>query len=221
MASPWLAIDEKEMTSEVRIPARELIVGGRYYLALGKYKQALTVLCNSYPRVPQERFLFGELILTIQLAVVRLKTGDTAEAVMDFERAYDLSFSGEFEMPFVDLGRLFHPLATAASNHEGCVIPREWLKMIARKASAYAKKTAVITNLFKREIKAKDDIQLSDREREALHDLYHGLSREEMAVSRHLSINTINKILQSVFIKLNANNSVDAIRIAIEENLIE
>ena len=67
----------------------------------------------------------------------------------------------------------------------------------------------------------EDHINLSEREREILDDLYHGLSRDEMAAIRYLSINTVNKILQSLFIKLNASNNVDAIRVAIERGLIE
>jgi len=54
-----------------------------------------------------------------------------------------------------------------------------------------------------------------------LSDLYHGLSREEIAATRHISINTVKTVLQSVYIKLGANNNVDAIRIAIEKKLVE
>jgi len=217
----WLTVEEKEPTSGVSIPVRELIVSVRYYFACGKYKQALAILCNSYPRDPLERFLFGELIFSLLFAVARLRTGDTKRAVEDFEKAYQLSYHGEFEMPFIELGKAFHPLATAASKHEKCDIPKEWLKTIDRKASIYAKKTAVIVNSFKKENKVNDTVQLSEREQEVLKDLYHGLSREEIAANRYLSINTVKKILQSVYIKLDANNNVDAIRIAIEKKLIE
>jgi len=221
MPSWIVAVDEKETTSDVHIPVRELIVCARYFLACKKYNQALTVLCNSYPREPQERFAFGELVLTLLLAVARLKTGDTVGAAEDFEKSFRLSFDGVFEMPFIELGKAFSPLATAVLDQPQCRIPEEWLKNMQRKASAFAKKAAVISNAFKADMKLKEPISLSPKEREALIDLYQGLSRNEMAVTRHLSVNTINKLLQSLFIKLNANNSVDAIRIAIEQKLIE
>ena len=220
LAPPWLAMDEKESTSEVRIPIRELIVGVKYYIASKKYNQALTILCNSYPREPQERFLFGELSLTLLIAISRIKTGDIEGAVTDFEKAYQLSFNGEFEMFFIELGKDMNPLVGAASKKEGCSIPAQWLKTIGRKATIYAKKTAFIMDSYKEEKHIKNIISLSEREQDILNDLYHGLSRDEIAEYRYLSINTVKKILQSIYIKLGANNNVDAIRMAIEKKLV-
>jgi LuxR family maltose regulon positive regulatory protein len=164
----------------------------------------------------------GELALSVLTAAARIKTGDTAGALADFEKAYQLSFCGVFEMPFVELGKNMHLLAAAASKQTDCVIPKEWLQTIDRKASIYAKQTSFIRNLFIEEKKLADTdtVQLSEREQEVLHDLYHGLSREEIATNRYLSINTVKKILQSIYIKLDANNKVDAIRIAIEKKLV-
>ena len=220
MAPPWLSMEEGEATSEVHVPARELIVRVKYHIAQKKYKLALVVLNNSYPREPQERFLLGELALSLLSAIARAKTGDAAGAMADFERAYALSFDGELEMFYIEQGNDLRPLITLASKQEQHKIPKEWLKAIGRKASAYAKKAAVIGDSIKDVKNIRDSIQLSEREREILNDLYHGLSREEIAEYRYLSVNTIKKILQSLYIKLDANNNVDAIRIAIEKNLI-
>ena len=217
----WLTTDERDTTTEVRIPVRELIVGVKCHLAAKNYSQALAVLCSHYPRSPQERFVFGELTLSLLLAVARFRTGDISGAVEDFEKAYRLSYDGELEMPFVELGRNLHPLAAAALRRPECSIPNEWLKLIDLKASIYAKKALVVMNSLKEEQKEQDTIQISEREYEVLSDLYHGLSREEIAVNRYLSINTVKKILQSIYIKLNANSNVDAIRIAIEKNLVQ
>jgi len=221
MVPSWIIVDEKEETSGIRTPVRELIVGIGYYLTCKKYKQALAVLCNSYPRDPQERFYFGELAFSVLLACTRFKMGDIEGAVDEFEKAYLMSFRGEFELTFVELGKSFHQLAAAASKRENCIIPEAWLKMIDRKASIYAKRTYIVMNSIKRERQIKDDISLSEREREVLNDLYQGLSREEIAANRYLSINTVKKILQSIYIKLDANNNVDAIRIAIEKKLVD
>jgi len=217
----WLVMDENEVELDVHIPVRELIVGAKYYIASRKYKQALTVLYNSYPREPLHRFRLGELTLTLLLSLVRLKTGDTEGAVKDFEKAYKLSYDGVFEMSFVELGKDFRSLAVAASEYKQCSVPKEWISSINRKASAYAKKAAVVSSSFLRENKMMVDIPLSQRERDILSDLYHGLSRDEMAATRYLSVNTINKILQSIFIKLDANNNIDVIRIAIERKLLD
>ncbi|MCL2814096.1 MAG: LuxR C-terminal-related transcriptional regulator [Oscillospiraceae bacterium] len=223
MASPQLLTDEREAPTEVHIPAGELIVSVKNYIALDKYNQALVVLSNSYPREPNERFLLGELTLSLLSAVVRAKTGDLSGALKDFERAYSLSFEGELEMPFVELGKNLHPLAVAALKQANFGIPGPWLKTIDRKASIYAKKAAFVAASFRREKNTKDSVlfSLSNRELEVLNDLYHGLSRDEIAAHRYLSINTVKKVLQSIYLKLDANTSVDAIRIALEKKLIE
>ncbi|MCL2513790.1 MAG: LuxR C-terminal-related transcriptional regulator, partial [Oscillospiraceae bacterium] len=220
MVPPWLAADEKAETSEIRIPTRELIINVTYHIACKNFNQALIVLAASYPREPQERFLFGELTLTLLFAVAKVKTGDAPGAVSAFEKAYKMSFDGVFEMFFIGLGKNLHPLVVAASSEPGCYIPGEWLKMIDRKASIYAKKANIILNSVKKEKNIKDAVSLSDREHEVLNDLYHGLSRDEIAENRYLSVNTVKKILQSIYIKLNANNNVDTIRIAIEKKLV-
>jgi len=221
MVPSWIIVDEKETTAEVRIPVRELIVCVGYYLTCRKYKQAFAILCNSYPRDPQERFYFGELAFTLLHAYTRFKTGDIEGAIKDFEKAYLMSFNGEFEMTFIELGRTFHQLASAAYKHEGCIIPAEWIKTIDRKASIYAKRIDIVMNSIKREEHIKEPVLLSDREQDVLNDLYQGLSRDEIAANRFLSINTVKKILQSIYIKLDANNNVDAIRIAIEKKLVD
>jgi len=221
LVAPWLVMDDKDTLYDARIPTREVIVGAKHYIASKKYKQALALLCNSYPREPQERFVFGELTLSLLLAVVWLNVGDTSRAVGEFEKAYGLSFNGVFEMPFIELGRAFHQLAVATLNRGDCGIDEKWLKKIERKASIYAKKAAVITNAFKGEKKIEGSVSLTDREREVLGDMYHGLSREEIAENRYLSINTVKKTLQTIYTKLDASNNVDAIRIAIEKKLIE
>ena len=215
----WLALDEKEAADEIHIPICELYVRVLYYIAAKKYQQALTILCNSYPREPQERFLFGELRFSLLTAVARNRTGDTAGALADFKKAYELSFQGVFEMAFIELGKELHPLVTMVLKQADCGISEEWLMTIDRKASIYAKKLAVVANAF--QPSTKEAVSLSGREMEVLIDLYHGLSREEIAEHRYLSINTVKKVLQSVYIKLGAQNNVDAIRIALKKKLIE
>jgi len=61
---------------------------------------------------------------------------------------------------------------------------------------------------------------LSAREYEVLTDLYHGLSREEIAAHRFLSINTVKKIFQSIYIKLDASNNIDAIEYNAKETTV-
>lgn len=221
MVPRWLILDERETASEVRIPAREAFASALYHVSSKKYQQALAVLSNSYPREPQERFLLGEIRLTLLSAVARIRIGDAIGAVEDFEKAYQMSFQGTFEMFFIELGKELHPLVNAMLQQEDCSIPAEWLKAVDRKATIYAKKVAIVAQALKSERRIKESAPLSDREQKVLLDLYHGLSREEIAVNQSLSINTVKKVLQSIYIKLGARGNVDAVRIALERKLIE
>ena len=220
MSPAWMTIDDKELTSEVHMPIAELLVCLNTCIALKKYDQALAVLYNSYPRAPQDRFIFSELQISLIAAFAKLKNNDISGAMEEFERAYKLSFDGYFETPFIEMGKNLHQLTAVALTQDNCKIPDVWLKKIDRKASVYAKKAAVVMNAFKGEEAIKNEVNLSERELEVLKDLHDGLSRDEIAENRYLSINTVKKILQSIYIKLDANNNVDAIRIAIERKLI-
>ncbi|MCL2825941.1 MAG: hypothetical protein FWD72_00880, partial [Eggerthellaceae bacterium] len=124
----WFVMDKKEAASEFRIPPRELIVDVAYCLAAKKYQRALTILANSYPRLPQERFLFGELRLLLLRAVARLQTGDEPGALADFEAAYGMAFAGLFEMSFIELGKDLRLLVAAELQQGKPPIPKDWLR---------------------------------------------------------------------------------------------
>jgi len=215
----WFVSDEREASSEIHSPVGELIVCVKNYMALKKYDQALTVLNNSYPREPHNRFLIGELIISLLSAVAKVRTGDHDGGLSDFKKAYALSFDGVFEMPFIELGKELSLLSAAALGRDSG-IPDEWLRRITRKAGIYAKKAAVVRDSYKKDKKIKDTIQLTGRELEVLSDLYHGLTREEIAENMHISLPTVKKTLESIYVKLDASNAADAIRIAMKNNLI-
>jgi len=219
LAAPWLLSGTAEDV-DPDAPDRETIIRAKYLIAARKYHKALGMLARLEQTEPEKRFLFGELARSMIIAVARRKSGDTAGAIAALERAWALSFQGELEMMFILPGRNMHDLALAALKRD-CAIPKDWLKAIDLKASGYAKKVAAIAAAYKRDNNIEDDIRLSKRERELLTDLYHGLSRTEIAATRYLSINTVKTALNMLYSKLGAENNVDAVRIAMEKKLIE
>jgi DNA-binding CsgD family transcriptional regulator len=217
----WLLMNEKDDKSEVRIPARELLVIVSNCLAQKNYDRALAVLHNSHPRLAQERFALGELCFSLFSAVAKFKTGDTPIAIADFQKAFELSFNGVFETPFIEQGRDLTALISAFSGQPGNDIPAEWLRSIGRKASAYAKKAAVIRESYLKDKDLAPPILLTHRERKVLNDLYHGLNREEIAATRFLSVHTVKKAIESIYVKLDAANIADAIRAGLKNGLID
>ena len=221
LSPSWLFLTKKEAKSEIHIPVAELAVTLMNYIALKKYDRVLALLANSHPRKPTDRFLFGELHLSLISSVAKTYTGDAQGGIRDFAQAYALSNEGKFVMFFVEMGRSLHPVINAVMKDGSTGIPEKWLGMIYRKAAIFSKKAAIIAQAAVSAEAVQKDAILSEREKEVLHDLYQGLSRDEIAENRYLSINTVKKILQSIFIKLDASNSVDAIRIAVRMGLVE
>ena len=217
LAAPWLLLGT---TEDTEASVRETILRARYLISAKQYQKALNILARLEQTGPEKRFLFGELARSLLTAVARHKSGDSVNAITALECAWQLSFEGELEMMFVLLGRDMHELVIATQKHR-CAIPTQWLKAIDLRASGYAKKVAAITAAYKRDNHIEDTIQLSQREQELLTDLYHGLSRTEIATTRYLSINTVKTALNMLYSKLEAENNVDAVRIAIERKLIE
>jgi LuxR family maltose regulon positive regulatory protein len=126
-------------------------------------------------------------------------------------------------MPFIELGKDMRTLTSAALkeyNSANEKIPDEWLEKINRKAGSYAKHQGHVASEYKRINGMLYNVSISAREKEILYDLSHGLTRQEIADSRNLSINSVKMIINSVYSKLGADNLASLIRIAMERKLI-
>jgi LuxR family maltose regulon positive regulatory protein len=122
-------------------------------------------------------------------------------------------------MGFIQLGNHMRTLAAAALKDPDCAIPKDWLENIQKKSATYAKRAGQVRTQY---ILAEgiDEITLTQKELELLRDLSHGLSRNEIADERGISVNTVKMTLQYIFEKLGAENSIDAVRIAFYKNLL-
>ncbi|NLW79388.1 MAG: response regulator transcription factor [Ruminococcaceae bacterium] len=55
---------------------------------------------------------------------------------------------------------------------------------------------------------------ITRREQEVLQNLAQGLTRDEIGLQMHISVNTVKSMIKSIYNKLNAANRADAIHIA-------
>jgi len=118
------------------------------------------------------------------------------------------------------MGKDMRTLSSAMLKESGSKIPHSWLKDINRKAASYAKhRTHIITD-YKKAHGLTNNIVFSPREGQVLADLSHGLSRPEIAANRGLSVNTVKMVINTLYIKVGAENLADLIRIAVEQKLI-
>jgi LuxR family maltose regulon positive regulatory protein len=189
----------------------------RYCFMTRNYHPVLSYIHDMKQR---ESFLFGRIEMLAMESCIhyKMKNKDMAYAVL--EEAYLESQPNSIVMPFIELGRDMRTLTAFTLKNADGKIPKTWLEEINRKSASYAKRLARVVTEYKQAKGIKNNIVISPREKEILTDLSHGLSRTEIAASRSLSINTVKMLINSVYMKLGAENLADAIRIAAERKIL-
>jgi LuxR family maltose regulon positive regulatory protein len=193
------------------------VIRAKYYYTDRRYDELLAFIQNEQSL---SAILFGRLEMKVLEAVCRYQTKQRDAALTALGEAYDLALSNELTMPFIELGKDMRALTAVAARDKDCPIPRPWLETIGRKAATYAKQLAIVASEYRQANNIGDDIQLSSRELDILNDLYQGISRSGIAANRHLPVNTVKMMQNSIYTKLGADNPADVIRVALSRNLI-
>jgi LuxR family maltose regulon positive regulatory protein len=168
----------------------------------------------------RESILYGRVEMLALKACAYLHMKNLSEAVKAFREAYKEAEPNNIITPFIELGRDMRTLTSAAIRGPNSGIPGEWLEMVKRKSASFAKYQSAMISDFEKAGGYRHSVILSERENKVLSDLYHGLSRAEIASGQKLSVNTVNSVVNSIFNKLGARGIADAVRIAAEENLL-
>jgi ATP/maltotriose-dependent transcriptional regulator MalT len=166
----------------------------------------------------RESFLFGRIEMLAMEACVHYKMKEKKLAWSALKEAYNEASPNEILMPFIELGKDTRTLAMAALRESSLEIPRAWLETVRYKAGTYAHNQSKLAA----EHMVGDSIRkiLSVREQEVLSDVYHGLSRGEIAEKRNLSASTVKSVIGSIYKKLNVHKIADLIRVAGELGLV-
>jgi len=192
-------------------------VRARYYYATRNYTLLLSHINEIKNYV---LYLFCRIELLAMEACVHYKMKNKEKAAASFEEAYNNANPNGIIMPFIEMGKDMRTLTTFALKNTKIKIPKKWLEDINRKSAAYAKRLSYIVTEYKKNFGHTNMGVISPRESEILADLSHGLSRLEIAESRGLSINTVKMLINSIYMKLGAENLAGAIRIATEKKII-
>jgi LuxR family maltose regulon positive regulatory protein len=220
MIPPWLRSSSILENSQITMCARDNLVRSKCLLVSHKYAEALAILQLPSFSTGDGLFLFTNLVNSVFTAIAYLGLGNNKEALASFERAYMIGQEGELVTPFIEGGHATRTLVKLAQSEKTTTIPAKWLQDIDRKASAYIKKVAVVAAEVRKKHGIKKEISLSEREKQMLNDICLGLTREEIAATRYLSINTVKTEIKTLYTKLGANSNVDAMRIALEHDLL-
>jgi LuxR family maltose regulon positive regulatory protein len=212
----WLKNDFEESELNSLINGQEILVRAKWYFCGKKYAEALNFLKKQENPYGLGAFLLGKLEIKVLEAVCLFYEDKREEAFKALEAAYDTAAVNALDMPFIEMGKDMRVLAGAALRDKNCGIPRPWLEMILKNASAYAKKLFVVAEKYRDQgrISRKPEAILSSWEQEVLIGLSQGLTRKEIAVNNAISVNAIKSVIRSVYNKLGAVNRADAVRIA-------
>jgi LuxR family maltose regulon positive regulatory protein len=214
----WLKNDFEESDLNSLVYGLELLVKTKLHLAEKRYPAALAALESRESRYGPGAFVFGKIEMKTMEAVCRYQLRDREGAAAALETAYRYALPNGYFMPFTELGKDMRTLISAALKDPEGAIPRPWLELIHRSASAYAKKCFAVGEGFRTAGEAPDRQQgappLSRRELLVLTGLSEGLTREEIAGASSISINTVKSVIKSIYNKLGAINRADAVRIA-------
>jgi LuxR family maltose regulon positive regulatory protein len=221
--APWLKNDFEESELNALMLGLETTVRSKWYISEKRYATALASLESQENQYGMGAFLFGKILTHILEAVCRYRTGETENALRSLEAAYALAEPNGLYMSFVEMGKDMRALAGAALKEGGCAVPRQRLEKIRRDSAAYAKKIFAAAKQYREESRGPRlrTADLSRRELEVLTGLSRGLTREEIAEDKEISINTVKSVIKSIYNKLGAVNLADAIRLATAAGILK
>jgi ATP/maltotriose-dependent transcriptional regulator MalT len=217
LVSSWLNSGFENIDASPLMIELDTVVRLRCNWAAKKYHEILAFVGS---RNVDGAILMIRIEFKILEAICLYQINEKREALDALREAYELSRSNAFDMMFIEYGNKMRTLSRAAMKSADCGVPKEWLSRINKKSATYAKKLAFVISEYRKSNHLGNEIQLSPREIEILTDLYHGLSRSEIAVNRQLSINTVKSLLQIIYGKLGAETNMEVIRIALDMKLI-
>jgi LuxR family maltose regulon positive regulatory protein len=218
--APWIKSDFMSAEKEAYITGIEDVVKMKYYFSEKKYHVLLAFLDRRPMTYGIRKFLLGRIGMAVSEAVCQYNLNDRSGAFETMREAYELSAANSFDMLFIEMGNHMRSLVGAMLKLDDPGVPTEWLESIRSKAATYAKRIAHVKSRYRQDIGKDGDIQLTLKEKEVLQDMSQGLSRTEIAMYRGISVNTVKAMLQIIYEKLGADNSMDAMRIAISNELI-
>lgn len=219
----WLLNDPLNLKTHPPISVgRDRLIMAYYLLKNGRCDELLSFSTQA-DKLFEEKGLWLDLVsIRIFIIISLYYIGDIPQCIAAFQALYDIVSSNHFIMQFVEMGNDICNVINNIKKSDGHNIPEMWLDNIYSKASTYSKRQAFYISKYNAEntSAAPPHIHLTSREKEVLDNLSQGLTREEIASSLDISPNTVKSTLRNIYNKLGAINSTDAIRIAINMNLI-
>lgn len=163
------------------------------------------------------------LVISIMLAIGYLKLGDEELSINTLKETYDLTYENGIITPYIEFASVMRTLIEHVRKSGRTDFDPEWLDSISSKSSTYAKRLSYMVKMHSKQndSPAANAIErLTNHESDILRSLVQGLTREEIAEEKKIKISTVKSIIRSIYNKLGAMNRADAIRIAMESEIL-
>ncbi|MDL2220687.1 LuxR C-terminal-related transcriptional regulator, partial [Eubacteriales bacterium OttesenSCG-928-N14] len=214
----WVLYDQQGNQPPISVD-RDTLLRVRCLIVERKYYEALALLSHLEEICRKRNSLITLMNVTVYQAVVHYQLDDMDAASAAIAAGYEIAKGDELYMPFVIYGHMTRSLFENLAKQKPPGLPGEWLEQMRTRSATYAKRHAYLQERFT-EKQQKKEYGLTERESELLRNLSQGLNRDEMAQSMYVSPHTIKSMLKTVYNKIGAINSADAVRIAVSEGLI-
>lgn len=147
---------------------------------------------------------------------------DEKQTITALQKAYEVAHGNGLVMQFAEFGKDMRAVIYTARNSALTKVPDTWLNEISAKAATYEKHLNRMKAQYRQSIGniSKPQIKLTKVELEVIRYLCQGLTNTEIANTRYTSLSAVKKTLSNIYIKLNATNRADAVRIAIQMGLL-
>ena len=195
-------------------------IRARCLLNQGRYSELLNYLNQLDELYAVKYSLVGLIEDAVMRAIALYYSGEYEDAFEALDKSYRLACENKIIMCHVEFGKWTRTLVRAARMKKSCRIPHEWLDLIYTKSSIYAKRLSAMASGMLGEGNERSSVSLSRREQDLLLGLCQGLTREELALTYGISINTVKRMIPTIYDKLGATNNLDAVRIATSLNLM-
>jgi LuxR family maltose regulon positive regulatory protein len=203
---------------------RPQVTYAHYLLNAEEYARMVAMMRHTNKGLQMSRGIWQESIVRhIMLAVGYYCLGDTDASVDALWSAYDLSYNNGLVTLFIEAGECMNKIIQAARKQQKYAFSREWLDFIDQETSAFAVRARLVRAVYRKDRPEKTNTEnpLSKREQAVLQAIARGQTREEIAVSQYISLNTVKSTLRNIYNKLDAHNKAEAVSIAIMSGYIE
>lgn len=203
-------------------PLWELAINGfhqaKYLIQTQQFEEALALL-NYLEKYysPYKGLWMNSMNVFIYRSIAYLKLNKHESAINDLKKAYDMSYGNKIINPFVEWEKEMRHLIQVVRKKAPKEFDQEWCDVIYTKSTTLAKK---ISKFCKQRISDEGTSKLTPRRLEILRDIAQGLTAEEIAKERDITVHTVHSHVKNIYSDLGAINRADAIRIATEKKLI-